>query len=106
MIERRARAPVFNSIAFAAIAFTASVVKRRRTPSIANSFEYCFTIAFFVFSKIFSRSAILSWSSTETTGKRPMNSGIMPNRIKSSGASAFIISSGCNVVSFCEVMAE
>ena len=60
MMERRARAPVFSSMAFAAIAFTASGVNFKRTPSIANSFAYCFTIAFFVRRRIFSKSATCS----------------------------------------------
>ena len=42
------------------LALTASGVSLRRTPAIAKSFEYCFTIAFFVRSKIFSRPAIES----------------------------------------------
>jgi hypothetical protein len=78
MIERRARAPVLSSIACCAIARTASEVNRRRTPSIAKSLEYCFTTAFFVLRRIFSKSATRSGSSTVTTGSRPMNSGIMP----------------------------
>ena len=77
-MARKARAPVLSSMALTAMARTASRVNRSCTPSMANSFEYCLTMAFFVRSRMRTRSDSVSGSSTDTTGRRPTNSGIMP----------------------------
>ena len=85
-IARKPLAPVFLSCAFFATALTASSVKVSFTPSISNSFVYCFVIAFFGSVRIFTRAASSSCSSDTITGRRPINSGISPNFTKSSGS--------------------
>ena len=88
MIDRRARAPVLSSIAFSAIAPTASRVKCKSTPSIEKSLPYCFTSEFLVFCKICSKSLRVNSSRTATIGRRPINSGIIPKWTKSSGCTS------------------
>src|SRR5438067_304429 len=85
-MERRARAPVPFVTACAASAFKASFVTLSRTPSIENSFVYCLIIAFFVSVRIATISSSVSASSALSTGRRPMNSGIIPKLSKSSGS--------------------
>ena len=85
-IERSARAPVPFVTAWAASALSASFVTDKRTFSIEKSLVYCFTIAFLVSVKIATISSSVSASKAATTGKRPMNSGIIPKASRSSGS--------------------
>src|SRR5439155_9024637 len=89
-IERNARAPVPLVTDCAARARKASLVTVNRTPSIQKSLVYCLIIAFFVSVRIATISSSVSASSELTTGKRPINSGIIPNDSKSSGSTCRI----------------
>ena len=85
-MERRPRAPVLRAIAFLAIASSASSRNSRSTPSRLNSAWYCLVRAFFGSLRIWIRASSLSSFNVATTGRRPMNSGIRPNLIRSSGS--------------------
>ncbi|COX20445.1 Uncharacterised protein [Mycobacterium tuberculosis] len=85
MIARRPRAPVPRWIAWSAIASSASSVNSNSTPSISNSRMYCLTKAFFGSDRILTNDSLSRLVTEATTGRRPMNSGIRPNLIRSSG---------------------
>ena len=70
---------------------SASCSKQRSTSSIANSFLYCLIIAFFGFVRMATSMSRLKPSNVQTTGRRPKNSGIMPNSLKSSMVARFKI---------------
>ena len=85
IILLKPRAPVRRSIALAAIAWSAAGSNSNSTLSMAKSFWYCFTNAFFGFVKISTKSSLLNGSNAAVIGRRPINSGISPNFCKSSG---------------------
>ena len=84
IIDRKALAPVFLFIALAAISFNASSVNLKSTSSIASNFLYCLIIAFFGSVSIFTSISSVKPSNVNIIGRRPMNSGIIPNFLKSS----------------------
>ena len=84
-IVRRPRAPVLSSMARRATALIAFGSKLKSMPSILNICTYCFVIAFFGSTKMRSNAFSSKLSNVATIGKRPTNSGIMPNLIKSCG---------------------
>ena len=67
------------------MALSAPSVNLSFTPSISNSFWYCLTSAFLGSVRMRTSASSSSSSSVATTGRRPMNSGIMPNLSRSSG---------------------
>ena len=79
MIARSARAPTFFSFACFAIAISASSSNSSLTSSMASSFWYCFKIAFFGSFKMRTNISSVSASKVNMIGRRPKNSGIMPN---------------------------
>ena len=83
-IDRRPRAPVLRLRASLTTARSAPSVNLSSTVSKSNSFLNCLTMAFLGSVKIRIRAASSSWPKEQTIGTRPMNSGIMPNFIKSS----------------------
>ena len=85
-IERKPRAPVLRSMAFLAMASSASCVKVISAPSMSNKYLYCLTKAFFGSVRICTKASSSSSCSAASTGKRPISSGIRPNLIKSSGS--------------------
>ena len=85
-MERNPRAPVFRSIAFRAIARKASSRNSRRTSSMSNKALYCFVSAFFGSVRIRTSASSSRSSSVAITGRRPTNSGMRPNLIRSSGS--------------------
>ena len=85
MIARRPRAPVPRRIACSAIASSASSVNSSSTPSSSNSRWYCLTSAFFGSVRICECQSGCRRCTAVITGRRPMNSGIMPNLTRSSG---------------------
>ena len=84
-IARRPLAPAFLETALWAIAVKALSVILSLTFSNSKSFLYCFTKAFFGSLSILTSVSSLSSSKVATTGRRPKNSGINPNFIRSSG---------------------
>ena len=52
---------------------------------MSNSLVYCFTSAFFGWDRICTSESLSRLVTDATTGRRPMNSGIRPNLIRSSG---------------------
>ena len=88
MMARRPRAPELRRIASRAMARSASLVKVSFTFSISKSFWYCFTSAFFGCGEDGDRSSSFRSLSVATTGRRPTNSGIIPNFIRSSGSTS------------------
>ena len=78
IIERRPLAPVFLSIAFEAMAESASGVKESFTPSRSRSLTYCLIIEFL--GSVRMRISIDSSRSSRVTvtGIRPTSSGIRP----------------------------
>ena len=85
MIARRPRAPVPRSIALSAIASMASSVNSSSTSSSSKSFWYCLTSALRGSVRIWTRAARSSLLTLAISGSRPMNSGIRPNLVRSSG---------------------
>ena len=81
----RPLAPVFLSTAFFAIVLIASSVNLSSTPSNSNNFLYCLINAFFGSVKILSNAFSSRKSSETVTGTLPINSGIKPNLVRSSG---------------------
>ncbi len=67
------------------MASSASSANSSSTPSISNSRVYCLTNAFFGLDRICTRDSLSRLVTEATTGRRPMNSGISPNLIRSSG---------------------
>ena len=97
-IERSPRAPVSRSIAFLAMARSASSLNSRITSSSAKRYSYCFVSAFLGSVKICTKAFSSRLSSVTTTGRRPINSGIRPYFSKSCGirlckSSSFVLSS-------------
>ena len=92
IIERNPLAPVFLSIALSTIASNASFVNSRFTPSISNSFLYCFTSEFFGSVTIFTKASLSKSFRLAIIGSLPINSGISPNFNKSCGNSSLNIS--------------
>src|SRR6185312_6015352 len=88
LLENRAQAtaPVLRASALLAIARSASSRISSSTPSIRNILWYCLINAFFGSTSIWISAASSSSSSVATTGRRPTNSGIRPNLIRSSGS--------------------
>ena len=68
------------------MALSAPSVNLSVTPSSSKSFWYCLTSAFFGWLRMFTSAASSSSSSAVTMGRRPMNSGIIPNLSRSSGS--------------------
>ena len=85
MIARRPRAPVPRRMAWSAIASSASSVNSRSTPSSSNSRRYWRTSAFFGSVRIAISASRSRLCTLVRTGRRPMNSGIMPYFSRSSG---------------------
>ena len=92
MMERSPRAPVLRSIAFLAMAPSASSVTVRSIPSISNSCRYCLSSAFLGSVRMSLSEASSRSSSVATTGRRPTNSGIRPYLSRSSGSTSRKIS--------------
>ena len=85
MIARSPRAPVPRAIAWSAMISKASGAISSSTSSISKRCWYCFTNAFFGSVRISSKAARSRLSTEVTIGRRPINSGIMPNFNRSSG---------------------
>ena len=85
-IERKPRAPVLRASAFFAMALSACGLASSSTPSMLNSFWYCLIRAFLGSVRICMSAFSSSSSRVATTGKRPTNSGIRPNLMRSSGS--------------------
>src|SRR5947208_2462887 len=85
MMARRPRAPVWRRMAWSAMASRASRSKSSSTPSSSNRRWYCFTRALRGSTRIWSRASRSRLWTEVMTGRRPMNSGIMPNLTRSSG---------------------
>ena len=92
IIERRARAPVPLRMASAASARRPSLVMLSVTPSMPRSFAYCLVIAFFGSVSTETNWSSLSSSRVATTGRRPMNSGMRPKLMRSSGSTILRVS--------------
>ena len=88
-IARSARAPVCFSNAIFAIAWSAPSSNSSFTSSSASNFWYCFKIAFFGSFKIWTSISSDRPSSVKIIGRRPKNSGIIPNFFKSSTVTLF-----------------
>ena len=84
MIDLKPRAPVLRAMAFLAMALSAFGRISSSTPSMSNKAWYCLTRALFGSVRIWTKAASSNWVKVATTGKRPINSGIKPNLIKSS----------------------
>src|SRR5581483_7279852 len=84
-IIRRPRAPTLRARASRAMACRASSVNLSLTFSNSNKRWYCLVIAFLGRIRISTNAASSRSFKTPTTGRRPTNSGIRPNLIKSSG---------------------
>ena len=70
------------------MAFSAEGRISRSTPSMPSNLLYCFTKAFFGSVKICINASSVSSAKVAMTGIRPINSGMMPNFIKSSGSTS------------------
>ena len=97
--ERKPRAPVCRLIALSAIAFKASAVNSSFTFSNLNIASNCLMIAFFGSLKTLINSSRFSSDNAVITGKRPTNSGIIPNFTKSSGSTFLYLSESVNLSS-------
>src|SRR5580704_15218523 len=84
-IMRKPRAPTLRAMACRAMARRASSLNFRRTFSNSNRRWYCLIMAFLGRVRISMRANSSRSSNIPTTGRRPTNSGIRPNLIKSSG---------------------
>src|SRR5687768_989881 len=82
---RSARAPVSRFSARSAMASSAPGVNSTSLPSMRKNFWYCLTIAFFGLVRIDTSVSVSSGSSVAHSGRRPTNSGIIPNSTRSSG---------------------
>ncbi len=85
-IARSPRAPVLRLMASLAIAVRAVGSNSSETPSYSKSLLYCLVSAFFGRVRMSISAASSSSSSVAMTGRRPMNSGMRPKRVKSSGS--------------------
>src|SRR5450631_3388366 len=92
IMERSPRAPVLRSIAFRAMAPSASSAKLRSILSISNSRWYCLTSAFFGSTRMRLSVGSSRSSRVASTGRRPTNSGIRPYFNRSSGSTSRKIS--------------
>ena len=92
IMARSPLAPDLRFNASLAIAESALSVNLRLTPSISIIFLNCLTKAFFGSDKILISASAFNKSRVATTGRRPRNSGIRPNFIRSSGRTSFKIS--------------
>ena len=88
MIEDRPRAPVLRSFARAAIAKSASCVNSRSMPSSSKRCWYWRTREFDGSVRTRTRSSSVSSFVEVRMGRRPINSGIMPNLCRSSADTA------------------
>ncbi|CAB4849607.1 unannotated protein [freshwater metagenome] len=86
------RAPVPRLRASSEMASKDSGVNSSSTSSRSKSFAYCLTRAFFGSVRISISAGLSSFSTLVTIGRRPMNSGIIPNLSKSSGMTSAKIS--------------
>ena len=95
-IVRRPRAPVLRCMAPCARppAAPRRGTRARRLPS-RRACRYCLMSAFFGSVRIEISAASSSSSSVATTGRRPTNSGIRPNLIRSSGSTSWNRSLPC-----------
>jgi arylsulfatase A-like enzyme len=84
-MERRPRAPVLRSIAFLAIAVSASSVKEIHLFHL-EQLAILLDQSVLRFNRIFTSAAMSRSSSVAMTGRRPTNSGIRPNLSRSSGS--------------------
>ncbi len=89
MMARRPRAPVWRRIAWSAMASSASRSKSSSTPSSSNRRWYCFTRALRGSTRIWSSASRSRLCTEVSTGRRPMNSGIIPNFTRSSGMTSW-----------------
>ena len=97
---RRPRAPVLRARALRANARRASGSNVSFTWSIASSFWYCFTRQFFGSVNTRTRSSSLNSPIAVMTGRRPVNSGMRPNLMRSSGWTfRFALSTFCTEAS-------
>jgi hypothetical protein len=87
MIIRRPRAPILRSSAISAMASTASSVNRSLTFSYSNSFWYCRVMALRGCVRICTSAGLSSSCRVPVTGRRPTNSGMRPNLMRSCGSS-------------------
>ncbi len=85
-MARRPRAPVPRNSACSATASRASGVNSSSTLSSAKTRSYCFVSAFFGSIRICTSASLNSGATALTTGRRPMNSGMRPNLMRSSGS--------------------
>ena len=85
MIERSPRAPVSRCRPFSATAVSESSENTSSIPSKEKKRWNCLTSALRGSVRIETRSSRVSWCTADTTGRRPMNSGISPYSIRSSG---------------------
>ena len=85
-MARRPRAPVPRSMACSATASSASGVNSSSTLSSAKTRSYWRVSAFLGSTSICTSASLNSGETALTTGSRPMNSGINPNLIRSSGS--------------------
>ena len=85
MIERSPRAPVSRARPFSATAVSESSENTSSMPSKEKKRWNCFTSALRGSTRIETRSSRVSWCTADITGRRPMNSGISPYSIRSSG---------------------
>ena len=84
-MARSPRAPVPRERAWSAMATRASSVTSSSMSSNSNRRWYCFTRAFRGSTRILTSASASSWETEPTTGRRPTNSGIRPNLMRSSG---------------------
>ena len=88
MMVRRPRAPVLRCIALRAMARSASSRNSSSAPSMSKSRLYCLVNAFFGSWRMDIRASSSSSSRVATTGRRPTNSGMRPNLMRSSGSTS------------------
>src|SRR4030066_331986 len=81
-------APPFGPMACRAMLCKAASLNSSFTFSNSNSRWYCRTSAFFGFVRIWTSASSSSSCSVAITGRRPTNSEMRPNRIRSSGCAA------------------
>ena len=91
-IDLNPLAPVFFEMAFFAISVMASSLNSSSTSSNSNNLWYCLIREFFGSFQIFTKDFSSKSSRVAIIGILPINSGIRPYLIKSSGSSNFIVS--------------
>ncbi|OPZ66569.1 MAG: hypothetical protein BWY84_00115 [Candidatus Aerophobetes bacterium ADurb.Bin490] len=85
MMERSPLAPISFFIVSSATASAASSVNTNLTPSSLSIFSYWEIMEFLGSFKTLTRSSLVSSDSAATTGTLPINSGMIPNLIRSAG---------------------